>query len=194
MNAISNYLGRYSTPRRLQRIDPGAFYAVDSSVLGPLRLIPGPFTRSEPTRRATKHTWGLARNGIACATAMDHDQQTRRNTITSNPPTLIHSRSFQKRRPFPGQKSIGTVGQNSIGADSVIGEHRGFGSPILCTVRAFLALDLVAKRGYLLALPPPPRGRALGSARNPVEIACRARKTAAKLWGQGEAAFGALSA
>ena len=118
INAISNYLGRYSTPRRLQRIDPGAFYAVDSSVLGPLRLIPGPFTRSEPTRRATKHTWGLARNGIACATAMDHDQQTRRNTITSNPPTLIHSRSFQKRRPFPGQKSIGTVGQNSIGADT----------------------------------------------------------------------------
>ena len=32
----------------------------------------------------------------------------RRNTITSNPSTLINSRSFQQRHPFPGQHSIGT--------------------------------------------------------------------------------------
>jgi len=41
----STRLGRYSTPRRFQPIDPGAFYAVDSCAFEPSRLIPAPFIR-----------------------------------------------------------------------------------------------------------------------------------------------------
>jgi hypothetical protein len=51
MNANSNYLGRYSTPRHPKPIDPGAFYAVVSWVLRPPQLIPEAFTRPEFARR-----------------------------------------------------------------------------------------------------------------------------------------------
>jgi hypothetical protein len=72
MNANSNYLGSYSTPRRLQPIDPGAFYAVVSSVSGPPRLIPEAFTRPELARHeGSKLGLGPQRNSLR--NRMDHD-------------------------------------------------------------------------------------------------------------------------
>src|SRR6266542_6629533 len=124
MNANSTSLGRYQTPRHPKPIAPSAFYAVDS-----LTLRPGnSFLRHShvvTAQRGGKQT-SLLRNGIACPTAMNQDHATRRNTISSNSPTLIHSRSLQQRRPFPGQYSIGRVGQNSIGADNT-GTREGTG-------------------------------------------------------------------
>jgi len=65
----------------------------------------------------------VASRALACAVAADSvarpdgpRTRTRRNTITSNLPALVHSRSLQQRLPFPGQYSIGTGGQYSLGA------------------------------------------------------------------------------
>ena len=80
---------------RSWRVLRGRFVGV-----GPQRLILGPFMRSEPSRRGRQKTWTCPqRNRLRNRYGPRSTNE--RHTITCNPPILIHSRSLQKRRPFP---------------------------------------------------------------------------------------------
>jgi len=84
MNANSNHLRRYSTPRRLQPIDPDAFYAVDSCVLGLPQRVPEPFTRPE-RRGASGNKLGLRlQRNPPCATEWT---------------TIMQEEEYNKRQP-----------------------------------------------------------------------------------------------
>src|SRR5271167_2064163 len=84
MNSNSNHLRRYSTPRRLQPIDPDAFYAVDSCVLGLPQRVPEPFTRPE-RRGASGNKLGLRlQRNPPCATEWT---------------TIMQEEEYNKRQP-----------------------------------------------------------------------------------------------
>src|SRR5437773_849611 len=99
MKSNSIHLRTYSTLRRLQPIDPGAFYAVVSSAMKSPRLIPEPFTRLDSVRRE-RTNFGYHRSGIASATACI---------------AIMHEKEYNNRQPtyiYP-QPLLPTVGTHS---------------------------------------------------------------------------------
>jgi hypothetical protein len=74
-------------------------------------------TKSRIQTRRVKQARFLQKKSIAQLYGPQTRQRNKEEYNNPQPTTLIHSRSLQQRHPFPGQYSIGRVGQYSIGAN-----------------------------------------------------------------------------